>query len=100
MSIVEVTEKNEAELIENGRAIAEMLSSAPMKRLLGALREQFIAEWKQGKSVDEREKVHAKMTFLDDFANGAVMAINHGTLATNKREQRLEHERRNASTRK
>lgn len=97
--MTEQAQVSETQLIENGRQIGEMMESEAMKRLLASLEAQFVAEWRDGKNVEARERAHAKMEFLNDFRRGALIAQDAGKMATHARAQRENQEAKKTETR-
>lgn len=75
------------EVLERARQVEQFLTGAAGKQILGLLKEQYEQEWKQGKTVEEREAAFAKAKVVDDFVTKCSALMSAGKRVAMERER-------------
>lgn len=83
----EASAAEEAAIGDAGR-IRQILDEPVVRKVLEAMRSKYLAEWKDGKTVEDREVAHKKAVVLDDFVQECVRIIDAGKRASIEKDTR------------
>ena len=69
------------EEVERGARIQEFLNDPIIGDALGQMEHTYLEQWKRATNVDERERIHAKVSVLEDFRGSLETIRNDGERA-------------------
>lgn len=79
---MDAAERQEArEEVLRGARVTEFLNDPIISGALDALEGQYIEQWKRASSVDERERLFARVSVLEDFRGSLETIKNDGDRA-------------------